>query len=368
MKAVINRILDIKLSSNYQYILGENLMENLRDHIGVRHDQKVFLLSDEIVWKLYGMKIDNSFSAHPSKVVSHIIEMGEDQKNFKNLNDILEKLAEEGFTKTDVLVAIGGGVIGDLGGLAAGLYMRGIDHVIVPTTTLAAVDSSVGGKTAINLDKGKNLAGMFKQPSRIVCDINCFETLNDRIFNEGLVEAVKIAYIYDYTLLNILTKDLRKDKGALYEVIAQAVKGKYSKIKNDEFDLGERLHLNYGHTLGHAIERLSNYQIRHGEAVGLGMLYMTRLSEDKGMLSGKLPTTRMKQSFGDISPSHLLQNILETLNLPHEFNYTYEELQEYLVLDKKNRMNTYDLIMLEAMGKAVVVKVDEDDLKGYLSL
>ena len=138
MKAIINQIIDIKLSSNYQFILGEQIIENLYDHIGVRHDQKVLIISDEIVWKLYGMKVDNSFSSHKQVVERLIFDFGEKEKNLDNLFKILNTLAENSFRKTDMIVAIGGGVICDISGLAASLYMRGMPHVLVPTTTLAA--------------------------------------------------------------------------------------------------------------------------------------------------------------------------------------------------------------------------------------
>lgn len=368
MKAVINQIIDIKLSSNYQYILGESIIESLRDHIGIRHDQKILLLSDNIVWDLYGAKIENSFSLHPAKVEKVILDSGEEEKNFTNLYRILEKLAERGFTKTDVLVAIGGGVIGDIGGLAAALYMRGIAHVMVPTTTLAAIDSSVGGKTAVNLPQGKNLVGAFKQPSRVICDVNCFDTLSDRIFNEGLAEALKMAFINDYAMLNLFDKNLRIDKACLQELIAQAVKGKYNKVKNDEFDKGVRQQLNFGHTLAHAIEQLSNYEVRHGEAVAIGMLYMTKLSERKGLLDQSIQNKRLKEKFGDISPSQLLEKILISLNLPIELQYTYGDLQKYLLLDKKNQENSLNLIMLEDLGKAKIINVEKDKLGEYLEL
>lgn len=365
MKAIINQIIDIKLSSNYQFILGENILENLYDHVGLRFDQKVMIISDEIVWKLYGMKIDSSFSSHKEKVERVIINFGEKEKNFDNLFRILNSLAENAFKKTDLIVAVGGGVICDLAGLAAGLYMRGIPHVLVPTTTLSAVDASVGGKTAINLDQGKNLVGMFKQPSRVICDIEAFDTLSDRIFNEGMAEAIKMAFINTPAMLGLFESGLRNDKQRLYEVIAQSIKGKYYLVKNDEFDQNSRLKLNFGHTIGHAIERLSNYQLRHGEAVAIGMVYISKLSEEKGFLQKRLPNRDLIRRYGDIKPSDLLINILKKFDLPTEFNFTIAEIEDYLLMDKKNRGDSLKLILLSDLGQVQIYKLPTEELREF---
>lgn len=368
MKAIINQIIDIKLSKNYQFILGEQIIESLYEHIGLRFDQKVLIISDEIVWKLYGMKIDNSFSSHKEKVERFIINSGEKEKNSDNLFKILTTLAKNSFTKSDMILAVGGGVVCDLSGLAAGLYMRGMAHVLVPTTTLAAVDASVGGKTAINLDEGKNLVGIFKQPSRIVCDVDVFESLSDRIFYEGIVEAIKIAFINSPAMIGLFDKDLRNNKACLYEIISQSIKGKYHKIKNDEFDQNSRKELNFGHTIGHALEKLSDYKLRHGEAVAIGMLFMTNLSEKRGYISKKLQNKDLIRKYGDIKVSELLIKILKKHHLPYEFNFDYEEIKDYLLVDKKNFNDRISLIMLKSLGEAFIKDIKIKDLKEFLDL
>ncbi|MDO5027469.1 MAG: 3-dehydroquinate synthase family protein [Tissierellia bacterium] len=368
MKAIINQIIDLKLSTNYQFILGEQIIENLYDHIGLRHDQKVLIISDEIVWKLYGMKIDNSFSSHNELVEKLIFDFGEKEKNIQNLFAILSCLAENSFRKTDLILAVGGGVICDLSALAASLYMRGIKHVLVPTTTLAAVDASVGGKTAINLDQGKNLVGTFKQPSRVVCDIDVFESLNDEVFYEGIAEAIKMAFINTPAMINLLDGDLRLDRARLYEVIGQSIKGKYHKIKNDEFDQNSRMELNFGHTLAHALEKLTSYELRHGQAVAIGMVFMVRLSEEKGYLEKRLPNKDLIRKYGDIRPSELLIEILKKNKLPYEYKFTYEEIEKYLSLDKKNRDDNTKLVMLDRLGSAFIKNVEFKNLKEFLGL
>ena len=368
MKAIINQIIDIRLSTNYQFILGEQILENLYDHIGLRHDQKVLIISDEIIWKLYGMKIDNSFSSHNQLVEKLIFNFGEKEKSIDNLSKILSTLAENSFTKTDMILAIGGGVICDMSGLAAGLYMRGMPHVLVPTTTLAALDASIGGKTAINLDQGKNLVGIFKQPSRVICDIDAFETLSDRIFYEGIAEAIKMAMINTPAMISLFDKNLRRDKACLYEVISQSIKAKYFKVKNDEFDQDSRMQLNFGHTLAHALEKLSAYELRHGEAVAIGMVFMVKLSEKRGYLKGKLPNKALIRRFGDVPVSQMLIEILKENNLPYEFNFTYEEIEEFLLVDKKNYDDRIKLILLKSLGHAFMKDVKIKNLREFLDL
>lgn len=367
MKAIINHIIDIKLSSDYQYIIGSQLIENLSKHVGIRHDQKILILSDQNVWSLYGAKIDSGFSLHASEVVQLVIPAGEASKNISHLELILETLAKHQFQKTDVILGVGGGMICDIAAMAAGLYMRGISHILLATSTLAAIDAAVGGKTAINLSSGKNLAGLFKQPARVLVDIEAFDSLPDRMFNEGLVEALKLTYVFNRNMLALFKKDLREDKKALVELIYQSVQGKFQVVKADEFDQGLRQILNFGHTLGHALEQANNYKLLHGEAVAIGMLYMTKLSEEKGILSKDLPI-ELKRQFGQLSPSQLLVDIFNSYHLPTDINIKFEELENFILLDKKNKEDFLSLIMLEELGKAKIVQLAQNQLWSYLEL
>ncbi len=368
MKAIINEIIDIKLSTNYEYVLGSHLLDNLSDHVGLRHDQKLMILSDENVWELYGMRINNSFSSHKERVEILIIKPGEEEKNFSNLQLIADRLAEGAFRSTDLLLCIGGGVICDLGGLAAGLYMRGMKHVLVTTTTLAAVDAGVGGKTAINLRQGKNLLGLFKQPSRVICDIDAFDSLPDRIFYEGLAEAIKMAFISSAPMINLFEKDIRTNKACLLEIIKASVKYKYLFVKKDEFDQDERLKLNFGHTLAHAIEAKGGYRLRHGEAVAIGMVYMTSLSEKRGLIPASTDYSRMGLDFKGKTASQILIEILSQYGLPSKLDYSVDDLLDQMRLDKKNRGQVIKLVMLEEIGKALVKEVSQEDLGDFLKI
>lgn len=366
MKAIINEIIDIKLSTNYEYVLGSHLLDNLSDHVGLRHDQKLMILSDENVWELYGMRINNSFSSHKERVEILVIKPGEEEKNFANLQLIVDRLAEGFFRSTDLLLCIGGGVICDLGGLAAGLYMRGMKHVLVTTTTLAAVDAGVGGKTAINLQQGKNLLGLFKQPSRVICDIEAFDSLSDRIFYEGLAEAIKMAFISSAPMLNLFRKDIRTDKACLLELIKASVKYKYLLVKKDEYDKNERLKLNFGHTLAHAIEAKGDYKLRHGEAVAIGMVYMTTLSEKRGLIPASVNYSRLGEKFKGKSASQILIDILSQYGLPSKLDYRIDDLIDYMSLDKKNRGQLIKLVLLEDIGKAVIKDIGQGELGEFL--
>ena len=358
----IYRTIDINLSTSYQFILGENLLENLADHLGLEGQGKVFIISDRNVWQLYGMKVENSFSSYSNKKEIFILEAGEEEKNYQNLMEILEGLAAFNLTKNDLVLALGGGVVGDIAGLASGLYLRGVSLVLVPTTVLAAVDSSVGGKTAVNLRQGKNLLGLIKQPARVICDINAFETLSDRIFNEGLVEAMKYGFIWDESMLCLFNKNIRNEKNTIYQLIERSVVCKRDIVGLDEKDLGMRNILNFGHTIGHAIEMQEDFRLRHGEAVGLGMLWMVRLSESEGFLREEDRGLRSIECFRKMQEkkraSQLLEELLRQYDLPTRLDYKFENLKDYILYDKKIRKNSINLVVLNYIGRAQLVNME----------
>jgi len=364
VEAKIYRTIDINLSTSYQFILGENLLENLADHLGLEKFRKVFILSDRNVWQLYGMKVETSFSSYGHKKEIFLLEPGEEEKSYDNLKMILEAMEDFNLTKNDLVLAIGGGVVGDIGGLAAGLYLRGLNFIMVPTTVLAAVDSSVGGKTAVNFRRAKNLIGLIKQPYRVICDINAFETLTDRLFNEGLAEAIKYGMIWDESLLCLFSPGLRGDRTRLYQLIERSVMIKRDIVSQDEDDSSLRNILNFGHTLGHAIEMASNFDLRHGEAVGLGMLWMVRFSEDQGYLDEGQRELRSIECFRKLQAnrpaSDVLLDLLERYDLPTSLDYEYGKLKDYIAYDKKIRNNSINLISLDYIGRARIRPMEVD--------
>lgn len=370
MKTGIYKTMDIELSRSYQFILGKNLVDELADHIMLEKNQKLMLVSDSRVWGLYGMRIDAAFTSVKNPVYHYIIDEGESSKNLKNLCDLLESLAENNFTKADKILAIGGGVVGDLAGLAASIYLRGIDHIFVATTTLAAFDSSVGGKTAVNLKNGKNLVGSFKQPQRVLCDLSMFESLSDRIFYEGMAEAVKYAFICDINMLCLFERDLRSKEDLLCQIIERSILNKSKLVAKDEFDRGKRMLLNFGHTIGHAIEKKSDYNLRHGEAVAIGMVWMLKLSIAKGILSKENTNAnaRVKEILRKKEPLSLLEDLLKQYVLPVESEFVLDDLLSLIKLDKKIRESYINIILLESIGMASVRKVKLENLDQYLRL
>lgn len=230
------------------------------------------ILSDSNVWPLYGDAAAQSLKDAGFTTCHYVFPAGESSKTPETLVSFVEFLAESGLTRSDFVVALGGGVTGDMGGLAASLYQRGIDCVQVPTSLLAMVDSSVGGKTAVDLPQGKNLMGTFTQPRLVVCDPDVLRTLKPEVYNEGMAEVIKYGMFGNRKLL----QQLSEDETDIADIIAVCVEMKRVVVDEDEKENGARQILNFGHTIGHAVERLSHFSIYHGEGVAIGMAVMTR--------------------------------------------------------------------------------------------
>ena len=253
-------------------------------------------------------------------------------------------LAENKLTRSDMLVALGGGVVGDLAGFAAATYLRGIRFIQVPTTLLAAVDSSVGGKTAIDLPAGKNLAGAFCQPSLVLCDIDTLNTLPLEVFRDGCAEVIKYGVLYDPDLFDTLSNDgLSFDRES---VIARCVELKRDVVMEDEFDTGSRMKLNLGHTIGHGVEARSHFDISHGKAVAIGMAIVSRAS-------GCIDT-------------HRIIRALEQFGLPTHTEYTADELYAYTLSDKKRSGGSVSLIIPRAIGDCTISPTNIENLKSFI--
>ena len=278
-----------------------------------------------------------------------VIENGEASKNTENLINLLEFLAENRFTRSDCIIALGGGVVGDLAGFAAGVYLRGIRFIQVPTTLLAAVDSSVGGKTAVDLRAGKNLAGVFHQPSLVLCDISTLDTLEKSIFADGCAEVVKYAIINDRPLFERLKAGIKEN---IEEIIADCVAHKAEIVNEDEFDNGCRKLLNLGHTVGHAIEQCSALSISHGSAVAIGTCIVTKMAVELGICP--------KEDLDEI------RELLRSIDLPTDCNYTASELTAVATADKKRSGSTIDLIVPYGIGNSKILTVAVDDLCSYI--
>lgn len=279
---------------------------------------------------------------------SYLIDDGEAHKTFANVGRVLEALGELGATRDACVIALGGGVVGDLAGFAAACWMRGIDFIQVPTTLLAMVDSSVGGKTGVNLPAGKNLAGAFHQPRAVVADVDVLATLPQREYRAGLAEIVKGAAIGDPAFFEWLETHAdalaRREPAILIEAIARKCRYKAGVVARDETEQGERALLNLGHTFGHALETAGNYsEILHGEGVAIGMVLAARLSEKLGMAPA--------------ADTQRLTRLLEGLGLPTtpSREHAASRLLDLMRLDKKNTAGTLRLILWRGIGRAEIV-------------
>ena len=341
------RTINVSASRCYDIHIGRGLLAKLGDFIHPLLGKcRLAVLTDSNVDALYGNVIMEYLAKAGYDACKYVIPAGEASKCATNLLAFLNFLAQEQITRSDALVAFGGGVVGDLCGLSASLYLRGIKYVQVPTTLLAAVDSSVGGKTAIDIPAGKNLVGSFYQPVLVCCDTALMDTLPVNIYRDGCAEVIKYGMILDdvlYEKLHALPFDRE-------EVVARCVEIKRDVVQQDEFDNGIRGLLNFGHTFGHAIEKLSDFAVSHGEAVAKGMVIASRMAALMGMcnVADELSALLVKYGF-DIS-----------------CQYSAEDIFDSLLSDKKRSGGTISVVLPHAMGDCVLVALELDELKNLL--
>ena len=341
----------VKTSRAYEVKIGRGLLETLgHEAAGLVKGRSAAIVSDSNVAPLYLDRVKTSLEKAGFRTCAFVFPAGESSKNGETYLNLLEFLAENQITRSDTLVALGGGVVGDLTGFAAATFLRGVDFIQLPTTLLAAVDASVGGKTAIDLKNGKNLAGAFYQPRLVLCDLDTLDTLPDDIFADGCAEVIKYGMIGDEGLLDLLgQKDFRDDPE---EVVARCIASKRDLVEADEFDTGARQLLNLGHTIGHGIEACSGYGISHGKAVAMGMTIITRSAIAQGMC----PSESLNN----------LQKLLKQYGLPDATEYSAADLYEKTLSDKKRTGGTISLVVPIAWGKSVLHKVPVGDLLNWI--
>ena len=343
--------IEVSASKTYCVEIGSGLLPGLGERIAALGKvQKVCIVSDSNVWPLYGAAADASLHAAGLSTCAFIFSAGEASKSGATLLALLNFLAENHLTRTDLLVALGGGVVGDLTGFAAACYLRGIRFVQVPTTLLAAVDSSVGGKTAIDLPAGKNLAGAFWQPSLVLCDTDCLNTLPEDIFRDGCAEVIKTAILFDEPLFMELVRDgLHFDRET---VIAACVAHKRDIVNADEFDRGQRQKLNLGHTIGHGVEAMSDFTLSHGKSVAIGTAIAARAASALGICDQGTATRIMW--------------LLEKFGLPIFTHNTAAELCQMALSDKKRAGDTVNLILPKAIGDCIISPTPVTELESII--
>lgn len=342
----------VAASREYDIEIGRGLLDRAGERIArvTGAGRTAAVISDTNVLPLYGQRLCSSLEQAGFRVISWAFPAGEASKNLTTYGQLLHFLGENHMTRSDIIVALGGGVTGDMAGFAAATYQRGIPFIQVPTTLLAAVDSSVGGKTAIDLDTGKNQAGCFYQPWLVLCDPDTLTTLPEREYRCGCGEIIKYSVLFDADFFEELWNTPVKDQ--VEHVISTCVTLKRMAVMEDEFDTGARRKLNLGHSFGHAVEACSDFSIPHGCAVAIGMAIITRAAVKRGICAQEVLDR--------------LLAILDKYDLPTQTDYPLEALYRAALSDKKISGGKMHLIVPEAIGRCRIESIPEAEIRDWM--
>lgn len=346
--------LTVKVDKSYDILIGQDILGSIghraKDLNGLG---KVLVVSDDIVHSLYGDVVYNSLKDAGYNVFEFTFNHGEKSKNLNTFSQIINFLAEQGFVRSDLIIALGGGVVGDISGFVAASYMRGIDYIQVPTTLLSMIDSSVGGKTAVDLEAGKNLVGAFYQPRLVLIDTNTLLTLPCIEYKNGMGEGIKYAVLEGGELKDLVLDGVKlSDTQSITRFVYLCVDSKRKIVEEDEKESNIRRLLNLGHTFAHAIEKLSLYEIPHGLCVAAGLDIIARISNAHSKLS-------------DIDYMTIL-NILEKYELNNMNPYTIDQMIDIIKLDKKVESDNINFVIPYAFGDCRIEKVQLSKIKEFV--
>ena len=341
----------VSASRRYDILIERGLLRRAGELVrGVTNAGTVMLVSDDSVWPLYGETVQKSLADAGFSVCRFVFPHGESSKCAKTYLALLDALCENRLTRTDAVIALGGGVAGDLTGFAASTYLRGIGFIQIPTTLLAMVDSSVGGKTAIDLPAGKNLAGTFYQPWLVLCDPDCLDSLPDEIFRDGCAEVIKYAVLGNAPFFEELNRTPPRTQ--LEHIIETCVRMKRDIVAQDEFDRGQRQLLNLGHTFGHGIEACSGFSVSHGSAVAIGMAMIVRAAAQLGLCTA--------------GTRDAVLALLRQYGLPTDCTYPAERMLGTILHDKKASGGSMNLIVPTAVGSCAIRKTQACEIPDWL--
>lgn len=336
----------------YDIQIGTDLLKDSATLISkIYSGKKIAVVTDTNVGPLYADKLESALTDGGFEVKIITVQAGETSKSVSMLEYLYGQMLDFGVTRSDLIVALGGGVVGDLTGFAAASLLRGVPFVQIPTTLLAQVDSSVGGKVAVNLPQGKNLIGAFYQPKLVIIDTQCLRTLSPEILSDGMAEVIKYGAIRDEALFEMLEriKDTDELFAEIPEIVYTCCDIKRKIVEMDEHDTGERMVLNFGHTFGHAIEKKFNYQgFTHGMAVAAGMVMACEWGEKRGITN--------------IGACDRMIKILEKYSLPVSADITHNEILSAALVDKKGVGDKINLILLSKIGNALIHSIDKSDI------
>lgn len=341
--------LTVHVGDTYEIFIEKGLLKDCGKYVKVvSKAKKIAIITETNVAPLYLDTVKNCIENEGFEVVNYIFPAGESSKTTETIVNIVEFLAENGLTREDMVVALGGGVCGDMAGFAAAIYLRGIKFVQIPTTLLSQVDSSVGGKTGVDLPQGKNLCGVFHQPALVLIDPDVLETLSPHFFSDGMGEVIKYGCIKSKVLFERIETENVKD--FIEDLIYDCVNIKRGVVERDEKEAGERALLNFGHTAGHAIEKLHNFtDISHGEAVGVGMVMISEAGERIGL------TER--------GTADRIRKVLEKYNMKTEVENSVTDIIGAMYHDKKRTGSGIKFIMLHSLGDSFINPVENDKVK-----
>lgn len=349
--------LRVNLPGNeYTIYIEKGLINNIASYIrDICEGDKVLIITDKNVDYNYGELVENNIKKEGFNTKKIVLESGEKSKSFEVLLDLYDEILDFGINRGDIIIALGGGVIGDLTGFAASTILRGVPFIQIPTSLLAQVDSSIGGKVAVNLKRGKNLVGSFYHPKAVFIDTNCLKTLDKRFLRDGMAEVIKYGCISDKALFEKL--EAIKSEEELFEklddIIYTCCDIKRDVVERDEKDTRERMILNFGHTLGHAIEKYYNFDTyTHGEGVAIGMYLISKKSEELGLTKKGV--------------SKRIFDILENFGLPTEVDTKKEEMLSSIGVDKKNIGGSINFILLKEIGEVFIHKIDKEEAVKFL--
>lgn len=341
----------IGTGKSYECLVGSGLLKQSGEYIKNVTDAKtIAVVTDSTVNELYADTLETSLKSEGFKTVKFVFKSGEESKNIATYSEMLEFMAESRLTRGDCIVALGGGVTGDMAGFCAATFLRGIDYIQIPTTLLAMVDSSVGGKTAIDLKAGKNLAGAFYQPRLVLADTDTLSTLKEETFSDGMAETVKYGILFDRGFFDFLLKN--DAKAHLEYIVKKCIEFKRDTVVKDETDKGLRALLNLGHTVGHSVEKCSDYKITHGSAVAIGTVVISEGAYRLGLCKENI--------------TEELITIYKKYGLPVSTDFSAEELFSAASADKKFDRGMITLVIPETVGNCRLLKTEPSVLKDII--